>query len=142
MPEPACVVDSHTWAWHVTGEPKRIGRAARRVLEHSATAYIPAICQWEIAMTIDAGGFHSDRPIAAWLEQATATPPFALAPLTAEVAAAAVELGREGFHGDPADRMIYATARVLDLPLLTADTSMRAFDHALPKARGRRVVWD
>lgn len=142
MPDAACVVDSHTWAWHATGDGQRIGRAAQRILKRSDTAYVPAICQWEIAMTIDAGGFRSDRPVSEWLEQAAATQPFALAPLTADIAAVAVELGREGFHGDPADRMIYATARVLDLPLLTADASIRDFDRALPRARGRRVVWD
>ena len=93
-------------------------------------------------MRIDAGRIRSDRPIGEWLEQAGATAPFRIAPLTAEIAAASVELGAEGFHGDPADRMIYATARVLDLPLLTADATIRDFDRALPKARGRRVIWD
>lgn len=93
-------------------------------------------------MRIDAGRFRSDRPVREWLEQAGSLTPFRIAPLTAEIAAASVELGAEGFHGDPADRMIYATARVLDLPLLTADTTIRAFDRSLPKGRGRRVVWD
>jgi hypothetical protein len=38
--------------------------------------------------------------------------------------------------------MIYATARVLDVPLLTADRRIRDFDRSLPRSRGRRVVWD
>ncbi|MGH8588048.1 MAG: PIN domain-containing protein [Gammaproteobacteria bacterium] len=29
------------------------------------------------------------------------------------------------FHGDPADRIIVATARVFDLPLLSFDTAIR-----------------
>ena len=81
-------------------------------------------------------------PATDWIEAAADGTGFTITPLTAEVAATAAELEHEGFHGDPADRMIYATARILDLPLLTADTSMRQFDRALPTARGRRVVWD
>lgn len=45
-----------------------------------------------------------------------------------EVAATCAELGTEGFHPDPADRMIYATARALDLPLVSAESAISAFE--------------
>jgi len=47
--------------------------------------------------------------------------------LTAEVAVSAALLG-EAFPGDPADRIIYATASVLGAPLVTRDAALRAFD--------------
>lgn len=33
-----------------------------------------------------------------------------------------------GFHKDPADQLIVATARVLDLPLLTADHKILSYN--------------
>ena len=45
--------------------------------------------------------------------------PVSLAPLTAEISMASCRL--PDFHGDPADRIIVATAMTLGLPLLTAD---------------------
>lgn len=136
------VVDTHAWIWAVAGDARRIGRGARRSLGRAMSARVPAICQIEAANMFEDGRMESDIDAVDWLEAALAAEPFAVCPLTPRIAASAAALGREGFHGDPADRMIYATARVLDVPLLTADRRILAFDRSLPRSRGRRVVWD
>lgn len=51
-----------------------------------------------------------------------------------DVAVRAGSLDPEAFAGDPADRLIYATAVEQDAGLATADARMRAFDPA-------RIVW-
>jgi PIN domain nuclease of toxin-antitoxin system len=51
--------------------------------------------------------------------------------LTAEIAADAAQLR---FDGNPADRIIYATARAEGAPLVTRDERIRAFDPEL-------VIW-
>ena len=48
--------------------------------------------------------------------------------LTPEVAVAACQLPGD-FHRDPADELIVATARTLNLPLLTADAKILAYPH-------------
>ena len=63
-------------------------------------------------------------PFAAWLRQATAPEMLTLLPLNADVAIALDDLP-ETFHGDPADRMIVATARANGLPLATHDKAIR-----------------
>ena len=136
----ACVLDTHAWIWAVHGDARRFGRAAWRVLQRAEIAVVPAVSLYEAANMVVRGRMELDRPLEPWMEDAT-TAPYAVAEITAEVAIAAAALEHEGFHGDPADRMVYATARVLDLPLLTADASIRAFDRSLPRSRGRRVVW-
>jgi len=93
---------------------------------------VPAICQWEVAMLVGHGRIRLDQPTRDWLIVATSVAPFSVHPLTADVAAACVDLGNEGFHADPADRLIYATARVLDLPLVTADERIRQFERSRP----------
>ena len=55
-----------------------------------------------------------------WIRRALAAPGMALAPLTPEIALASTRLPGE-FHGDPADRIITATARQLGALLLTRD---------------------
>ncbi len=57
----------------------------------------------------------------------------------AEAPQIAVEAGcLSDFHGDPADRLIYATASILKLALLTKDDKIRAFAKLHP---GTRVIW-
>lgn len=55
-----------------------------------------------------------------WVSRALSRPGVRLAPLTPEIAIDSEELpGR--IHGDPADRIMIATARALDATLVTRD---------------------
>ncbi|HXI38771.1 MAG TPA: type II toxin-antitoxin system VapC family toxin [Bryobacteraceae bacterium] len=57
---------------------------------------------------------------AEWVKQALAAPGLSLYPLTLEIAIESSRLpGR--FHGDPADRVLMATARTSGAKLLTKD---------------------
>ena len=61
-----------------------------------------------------------DRPLRDWLEAATAPPLVETVGITPAVAAEVAALPST-FHGDPADRLIVATARVMGATLLTVD---------------------
>ncbi|MFM7603417.1 MAG: PIN domain-containing protein [Pseudanabaena sp.] len=52
-------------------------------------------------------------------------PAVQLLDLTAEIAIASTQL--VGFHLDPADQIITATAKVYDCPLVTADTKILSY---------------
>jgi len=58
-----------------------------------------------------------------WMEQALSKPGIAVTPLTPEIAIESVHLPGE-IHGDPADRMLVATARVLSARLVTKDAQL------------------
>ncbi len=76
------------------------------------------------------GRISLDREVGLWVRQALAEPRTeSLAP-SAEVALAAGLLDARSFPGDPADRLIYATARAAGATLLTRDQAIRAFDPA------------
>jgi PIN domain nuclease of toxin-antitoxin system len=81
-----------------------------------------------------AGRITLDRAVHAWVSRALAHPRTTLLPMDDEVAVAAALLLEEGLTGDPADRIVYATARSLGAPLVSADLAIREFDPA-------RVVW-
>ncbi len=57
-----------------------------------------------------------------WLESALAYPGGQLLNLTVPIVVESTKL--IGFHRDPADQIIVATARVFGCPLLTADTKI------------------
>lgn len=59
-------------------------------------------------------------PILDWMKHATSAPGISISPLSMEVAVESAMLPGS-FHGDPADRIIVATARVLRALLVTAD---------------------
>ena len=72
-----------------------------------------------------------DRPVRQWINEALRSDDrLSALPLDAETAVRAAQLGSAGFHDDPADRFIYATARSLGGTLVTRDAAMLKFDPA------------
>lgn len=65
-----------------------------------------------------------DLPFDRWLSEAAQPAVVRIAPLTVEVVLALDTLPKS-FHGDPADRLIVATARSAKLPLATHDKRIR-----------------
>lgn len=65
-------------------------------------------------------------PLQQWIKRIESLPYIKILPLTPEIAIESCELPGE-FHGDPTDRMIVATARVLDIPLMTRDQKIVSY---------------
>lgn len=68
-----------------------------------------------------------DRDMQAWVTKALSRSPIRLLPLTAEIAVAAGLIDSRAFHGDPADRLIVATAQAHEAELVTKDRLIRSF---------------
>ena len=51
-----------------------------------------------------------------------------LVDLTPEIIADSTNLPGS-FHNDPADQLLVATARVLDIPMMTADSKILSYSH-------------
>jgi PIN domain nuclease of toxin-antitoxin system len=114
------LLDTHIWIWSLH-DPKQLGRRVERELRDPANElWLSPISTWE-ALTLHAKGRLRLRGNPTeWVARATA--PLREAPLTHEIALAAHELAIP--HRDPADRFLAATALVLDLTLVTADTTL------------------
>jgi PIN domain nuclease of toxin-antitoxin system len=116
------VLDTHVLIWWVS-DSKRLTPAHRRALKTvSATspAYVCDITLLEIATLVRRGRYRVDLPIEDWLTKASAPPLVERVALSPKIAAE-VHYLPHAFHGDPADQVIVATARVLGAALLTAD---------------------
>lgn len=117
------VVDTHAWLWWVS-EPGRLGKGARRSLEAAKRIGVPAICCLEVATLVNRGRITLDRPALEWMRDALGSRGVDLLPLTPAVAVKAADLPAN-FPGDPADRIITATAILESAVLVTKDDRIR-----------------
>lgn len=120
MAEVARLIDTHVLLWWMA-DGDRLSEAASLALSSSSVVISP-ISFWEVSMLVGKGRIALDRPTAAWAEDVLAVPSVDVAPLTAEIAVLAGEL--VDFHGDPADRLLVATAIVRRCPLITKDDKL------------------
>jgi PIN domain nuclease of toxin-antitoxin system len=113
------LLDTHAWIWWASQSPNLSASAAQAIAQESEIG-VAAISCWEVAMLVNKSRLTLDRDVALWLEQALALPKVVLLALTPQIAAASVHLPAS-FPGDPADRMIVATALDHRVPLVTKD---------------------
>ena len=126
------VLDTHAWVWWATSSPNLSKRAARAI--HAArTVYVSAISCWEVAMLVAKGRLVFDRDVAVWLDLALKLPGVELVALSPRIAVRSVKL-EEGFLGDPADRIIVATALEYGCTIVSKDERIRTYPHV-------RVIW-
>lgn len=113
------LLDTHIWVWSQL-EPKRLSRRVARALRSSKNEiWISSATIWEFVVLVEKGRIELDLGADRWLETVAERAPAREAPLTHEIALATREI--ELSHRDPIDRFLAATARVLDLTLVTAD---------------------
>jgi PIN domain nuclease of toxin-antitoxin system len=90
-------------------------------IEDADRILISPISWWEIGLLTRDGRIGLDRPLGHWITLVMEDRRSATAALTPEAAAWAGQLDRGEFPGDPADRLIYATARDLRVSLVSKD---------------------
>ena len=129
------VLDTGAWIWWV-GDPTRLSRRARSTIEAEELKrglVVSAISVWEVAVKVALGKLELDRDIRAWVESASIYPGVVVQPLEPRDAIESTLLPGS-FHRDPADRILIALARRLDVPLVTSDREIRRYRHV-------RSIW-
>ena len=115
------LLDTHIWVWWVDGNQQLTDRQRHNIQDNVRSGLgISAISCWEVAKLIEYGRLELACTIEEWMVQALAYPGMQLLELTPQIAIEATKLPGS-FHRDPADQIIVATARMYDIPLLTAD---------------------
>ena len=128
MEQPQVVVlDSHKWIYWIHGDKRLPRQELERLDSRNEVIIVPAICQIEVAQLHFRGRIDLRVPLFDWLNSATNYPGVEVFPISSRVAAQAYSLPGT-FHGDPADRIIVATARILDAVLLTDDRLIRNYE--------------
>jgi PIN domain nuclease of toxin-antitoxin system len=120
------LLDTHVWLWWLTGG-SALSAAERTALDLAAADALPclsAVSLWEAQMLAARGRIELQEPFGEWIRRMSAPDVITLLPLDVEVVSALDALPAH-FHGDPADRLIVATARVHAVPLATHDAAIR-----------------
>ncbi len=89
---------------------------------------VSAISCWEVAKLVELDRLQLTLPVLQWLERALTHSGVRLLELTPRIAVESTELPGK-FHRDPADQILVATARVLSIPLLTADRKILEYPY-------------
>ena len=116
------LLDTHVWVWLAEGRagvrPEAVALMERAGEE--SLLRVSAISAWEVSMLEATGRLRFDVPCEEWVEKAFGLPGLSLMPLTPSICVRSSRLPGN-LRGDPADRLIVATARELGALLLTRD---------------------
>ncbi len=112
------LLDTHVLPWWLD-DPGRLSADQREVVASADTEsplLVSDISLWEVATLHSLGRIRLAIPLREWLDKAV-TPPL----VQRQGISPAVAALPDSFHGDPADRILVATARILGATLLTRD---------------------
>jgi PIN domain nuclease of toxin-antitoxin system len=126
------LLDTHVIHWW-SSEPEKLSRAATSALEEADELAVSAVSWYELAWLARHERIELSTPVRAWLEEMARD--VRTAGITSAIADAAAALPSV-FPGDPADRIIYATAVENGWRLVTKDQNLR--NHRHPR---RVTVW-
>jgi PIN domain nuclease of toxin-antitoxin system len=126
------LLDTHVVHWW-SAEPERVSRAATQALGEADELAVAAISWFELAWLARHERIVVRTPVRAWLSQLAGR--LRTVAITPAIAETAVSLP-VSFPGDPADRLIYATAIERGWRLVTKDRRLRSHDHP-----GASAVW-
>ncbi len=119
------VLDTHVWLWLLMGSSE-LSRSFRQGIELSQKHHgvlISAISIWEVGMFAERKRVQLDMDSLDWVLQALDFPGTRLVPLTPKISIQSTRLPGT-VHGDPADRILVATAHEENAVLVTCDKKL------------------
>ena len=126
------LLDTHAWIWLINGNEKLRSSKDLPLIEQAAlvsNVKVSAISVWEVSMLEAKGRISFPIDCLDWVKKALNAPGISLAPLTPEIAVLSSRLPGN-FHGDPADRIIVATALELGSGLVTKDRKILSYSES------------
>lgn len=115
------LLDTHIWLWLWLDPGKLVRRVQQALQDQANELWLSPVSTWEALLLQAKGKVIIQLPPESWVPLAMQQ--FREAPLTHEIALVSQQLA---LHSDPADRFIAATAKVLDLTLITSDANLLA----------------
>jgi PIN domain nuclease of toxin-antitoxin system len=116
------ILDTHVLLWSLL-KPEELTDKVKSKIEQAQKdqkLLLSSISLWEIAMLSYKKRIHIFEPIKNFLSSIEEISGINICEISSEIAAESIAL-QNNFHGDPADRIIVATARTYSATLLTRD---------------------
>lgn len=120
------LLDTHIWLWWLLDDPalKKAEKEFLSSLPAEKRPYLSDISLWELGMLIQKNRFILNCPLDEFLSLAVHSSAVRLL-LIQPATIVQMNLLPASFHQDPADRLIIATSRALQIPLWTQDKLIR-----------------
>ena len=117
------LLDTHAWIQRALGEPLP-PLVEKTLTEHADSLALADVSLWEAAKLVELGKLELSVPLAEFFRLAL-TPELMVLPVSPAIAERVTTLEASGFHKDPADQLIVATALVHKLRLVSDDSRIR-----------------
>ena len=120
------ILDTHIWVWFVQNDVQLTKKHQQLLKNYEDEGLgVSIVSCWEVAKLVEKNRLILPLPINEWLEIALAYPGIQLLNLTLPIIVDSTQL--KGFHKDPFDQVIVATARIFGCPLLTVDQKILSY---------------
>ena len=119
-----CLIDTHVWLWWIARLPRLSPALLNALDEMEERPFLSVASLWELSLLVQTNRITLAPSAEEWLRLALHPGAIRLAQITPHVALELLALPST-FHRDPADRTIVATARALNVPVLTYDGRIR-----------------
>lgn len=119
------LLDTQVFLWfHST--PERVGAPLAMLEDPSTVRLVSAVVGWEITIKHALGRLDLPAPPRSWVPDKVRDG--AMTPLPVELSHALAVADLPDHHGDPFDRLLIAQARLLGVPVISADAAFRRYD--------------
>lgn len=122
------VLDTCVVIWSILAPEELSAAAAAAITDREARILVSPISLAEVACAVERGRLRLDRHWKPWFRHFVAVNGWQVADIDLAIAAEAYSLA--DYSGrDPADRIIVATARTFQCPVVTADRQILGYPH-------------
>lgn len=120
------ILDTHIWIWWVDDNPK-LSSQNREIIQSQQDngLGISIISCWEIAKLVEKNRLNLEISLEEWLDTAINYHQIQVLHLNLPIILESTRLS--GFHADPADQIIVATAKVHGVTLVTQDQKINHY---------------
>ncbi|OAB59990.1 twitching motility protein PilT [Phormidium willei BDU 130791] len=120
------ILDTHIWIWWVDDNPKLSSQNREIIRSQQDNGLgISIISCWEIAKLVEKNRLNLEISLEEWLDTAINYHQIQVLHLNLPIILESTRLS--GFHADPADQIIVATAKVHGVTLVTQDQKINHY---------------
>lgn len=133
------LLDTHAWLWAALYDGKQLGPRAAKEVERAAgrgALAVSVVSIFEVTSLAASGRLHLATSPEAWMRQTIDAGRIRIAEVTMAIAIEAGSIPKIALP-DPMDRLLVATARNLEIPIVTRDA--RILDYIRTSRIGRAI---
>ena len=120
------LMDTHTFLWWNTDDPRLSARAKEIIADGRNEVYLSAASVWEIVIKTAKGKLILPEAPTQYIASRMSLHRFR--PLAVQMSHAVQVYELLSYHNDPFDRMLIAQSQVESMPLVTGDEDIRHYD--------------